>query len=77
MTKLATNALLHQGCSGAVLPVGWRDALLLPSWVLSGGRAHVVQEHPPGLHCAFVGTFPLLLGLCTSPTATAVHQKGK
>lgn len=37
MTRLATNAQLHQGCSGAVLPVGWWDALLLPSWVLGGG----------------------------------------
>lgn len=39
--------------------------------------AHEVQEHPPSSHRAFVGAFPLLLGASTSPTATAVDQKGK
>lgn len=62
-TGLATNVQLHQGCSGTVLPVGQRDALLLLSGVLRGGRGSCGAGAPTRLA-------PCLCGHLSSPAGS-------
>lgn len=77
MTGLATNAQLHQGHSGVVLP----GDSGVPSCSLHGCSreewARVVQKHPPSLHRAFGGAFLCCREHALLLTAAAVRQKGQ